>query len=117
MLRWFDTVHSYDLLHMPDRLYKYYRYNDALNAKRLSGQVYLASPLDFNDPCDCQRKVINNAQTRCEQKGGDWLSILAQIVSEIFTSAAICPPRKSLRSLICYIAAASMPVCTRCAVW
>ena len=73
MLRWFDTVHSYDLLHMPDRLYKYYRYDDALNAKRLSGQVYLASPLDFNDPCDCQRKVINNAQTRCEQKGIDWL--------------------------------------------
>ena len=73
MLRWFDTVPSYDLLHMPDRLYKYYRYDDALNAKRLSGQVYLASPLDFNDPCDCQRKVINNAQTRCEQKGIDWL--------------------------------------------
>ena len=73
MLRWFDTIPSYDLLHMPDRLYKYYRYDDALNAKRLSGQVYLASPLDFNDPCDCQRKVINNAQARCEQKGIDWL--------------------------------------------
>lgn len=56
-----NKTQKYDLLNLPTRLYKYYNDDKLLNAKRLSGEVYLASPLDFNDPCDCQRDVKNNA--------------------------------------------------------
>lgn len=64
---------KYDLLHLPPRLFKYYRYDDKLNAKRISGDVYLSTPFDFNDPCDCQRDVINNAAQREKEKGEGWL--------------------------------------------
>lgn len=64
---------KYNLLHLPSRLFKYYRYDDKLNMKRLTGEVYLATPFDFNDPCDCQRDVINNASIRVEEKGKEWL--------------------------------------------
>lgn len=64
---------QYDLLNMPPRLYKYYRYDTALNEKRLKGEVYLASPFDFNDPCDCQRDVLNNSKEKVNQKGKEWL--------------------------------------------
>lgn len=61
---------------MPSRIFKYYGYNADLNAKRLSGEIYLSSPLDFNDPCDCQRNVENNAakmQKKKGKKGKEWL--------------------------------------------
>ena len=38
---------KYDLLHLPARLFKYYRYDDKLNAKRLTGEVFLATPFDL----------------------------------------------------------------------
>lgn len=43
-----------DLYNLPTRLFKYYPYDNKLNAKRFTGVVYLSSPLDFNAPCDCQ---------------------------------------------------------------
>lgn len=49
-----------DLTNMPDRLFKYYKYDDKLNRKRLNGEVYLSSPLDFNDPSDCRVLPKNN---------------------------------------------------------
>lgn len=67
-----------DILHMPKRLFKYYGYNTTLNSKRLSGEIYLACPFDFNDPCDCQRGVINNTSKRVEAKGHDWLETKLQ---------------------------------------
>lgn len=63
----------FNIFNLPSRLFKYYGYDIKLNAKRLSGEVYLASPYDFNDPCDCQREVINNAKERIEKKGEGWL--------------------------------------------
>lgn len=69
---------NYNLFNLPDRLYKYYRYDNYLNEKRLMGEVYLASPLDFNDPCDCQRPLVNNAnkmdeKRRCDNQETRWL--------------------------------------------
>ena len=58
-------IDKFDIFNLPLRLFKYYGYDIKLNAKRLAGEVYLACPYDFNDPCDCQREVIN--------KGKDWL--------------------------------------------
>lgn len=68
-----QQMHSYNLLHMPPHVFKYYRYDDTLNDKRFAGEVYMSSPLDFNDPCDCQRDVINNATDRIMSKGREWL--------------------------------------------
>lgn len=48
----------YDILHLPKRLFKYYSFNEKYNNKRFLGDVYFASPFDFNDPCDCQREVV-----------------------------------------------------------
>lgn len=64
---------KFDIFNLPDRLFKYYGYDSKLNAKRLAGEIYLACPYDFNDPCDCQREVINNSQDRVAAKGKDWL--------------------------------------------
>ncbi len=64
---------KFDILNPPPRLFKYYRYDSKLNVKRLSGEVYLACPFDFNDPCDCQREVVNNSVDRVADKGADWL--------------------------------------------
>ena len=64
---------KFDIFNLPDRLFKYYGYDSKLNAKRLAGEIYLACPYDFNDPCDCQREVINNSQDRVAAKGEDWL--------------------------------------------
>lgn len=64
---------KFDILNLPPRLFKYYRYDSKLNAKRLSGEVYLACPFDFNDPCDCQREVVNNSADRVADKGAEWL--------------------------------------------
>lgn len=63
----------YDLLNLPPQLFKYYGYDSTLNEKRLSGEVYLATPFDFNDPCDCQRDVINNSKEKVNKKGVNWL--------------------------------------------
>ena len=64
---------AYNTFNLPSRLFKYYSYDSKLNAQRLAGEVYLASPYDFNDPCDCQREVINNTKARIAAKGEDWL--------------------------------------------
>lgn len=61
------------LLCLPDKLFKYYRYDSNLNAKRLSGEIYLASPLDFNDPCDCRRDVRNNIGDIKKSNDYDWI--------------------------------------------
>lgn len=63
----------FDIFNLPHRLFKYYSYDTKLNVKRLSGEVYLACPYDFNDPCDCQREVFNNSKDRVASKGEDWL--------------------------------------------
>lgn len=63
----------YNIYNLPPRLFKYYGYDTKLNPKRLSGEIYLACPYDFNDPCDCQREVINNSQERVNSKGIEWL--------------------------------------------
>lgn len=64
---------QYDILNLPKRLYKYYRYDSSLNENRLKGEVFLATPFDFNDPCDCQRDVINNSATREKSKYKGWV--------------------------------------------
>lgn len=64
---------SHSLTNLPERLFKFYSYNDSLNEKRLSGEVFLASPLDFNDPCDCQRDIINNAGEKERNNGSGWV--------------------------------------------
>lgn len=64
---------THSLKNLPQRLFKFYGYDDSLNEKRLSGEVFLASPLDFNDPCDCQRDVINNAREREKARGDGWV--------------------------------------------
>ena len=64
---------NFNIFNLPKHLFKYYGYDIRLNAKRLAGEVYLACPYDFNDPCDCQREVINNANDRVKNKGKDWL--------------------------------------------
>lgn len=64
---------QHSLTNLPKRLFKFYSYNDSLNEKRLSGEVFLASPLDFNDPCDCQRDIINNAGEKERDNGAGWL--------------------------------------------
>lgn len=58
---------SYNLINLPAKLYKYYGYNETYNESRLIGNIFLASPLDFNDPCDCQRTVINNAMKKANE--------------------------------------------------
>lgn len=62
-----------DLLNLPDRLFKFYRYDSNLNEKRLLGEIFLATPFDFNDPCDCQRDVFNNSVAREKVKGKGWV--------------------------------------------
>ena len=87
-------MEKYDLLHLPTRLFKYYRYDDKLNAKRLTGEVYMATPFDFNDPCDCQRDVINNAVQRESVKGSGWL--LRKLVELNYSKAEASIRAKSL---------------------
>lgn len=64
---------TFNIFSLPSRLFKYYGYDTKLNTKRIGGEIYLACPYDFNDPCDCQREIINNSQQRVEDKGKDWL--------------------------------------------
>lgn len=66
-----ETFHQKKVV--PDRIFKYYSYNSDLNVKRLSGEIFLSSPLDFNDPCDCQRNIENNAAKKLKDNGIEWL--------------------------------------------
>lgn len=66
-------MEQFDIFNLPPRLFKYYSHDSKLTAARLSGTVFLACPYDFNDPCDCQRVVFNNAADRVNMKGYDWL--------------------------------------------
>ena len=72
-----DRICPRDLIHIPSRLYKYYSFNreegKKYNEGRLSGSIYMSSPLDFNDPCDCQLSIINNTSDRVCDKGKGWL--------------------------------------------
>lgn len=73
-----EKQNAYDAVDLPDRLFKYYGFDMKLTKKRLSGEVFLACPYDFNDPCDCQREVKNNTECRVSDKGLDWLKIKLQ---------------------------------------
>lgn len=64
----------YNIFNLPPRLFKYYSYDSILNKKRLFGEIYLACPFDFNDPCDCQREIINNINDRVREKGTLWIT-------------------------------------------
>ncbi len=64
---------EYGIFNLPARLYKYYPYDSNLNTRRLVGDVYLASPHDFNDPCDCRIPVNNNAKDLIKNKEEGWL--------------------------------------------
>lgn len=72
-----DMVCPRNLVYMPSRLYKYYSFNreegKTYNEGRLCGGVYMSSPLDFNDPCDCQLSIVNNTTERELDKGDGWL--------------------------------------------
>ncbi len=53
---------------LPKSLYKYYRFDEMYNRSRLFGDVYLASPLDFNDVFDCQLILKNNTLEMLDKK-------------------------------------------------
>lgn len=55
---------QYEIEELPSKIYKYYSFNQDLNKKRVTGYIYLASPLDFNDPYDCQLTVLNNVKDK-----------------------------------------------------
>ena len=50
-----DTVET-----IPNPLYKYYSFNKNYDPARIAGGIFFSSPLDFNDPYDCQTDVKNN---------------------------------------------------------
>lgn len=45
---------------IPNPLYKYYSFHEKRDPSRLDGCLFFSSPIDFNDPYDCQRDVCNN---------------------------------------------------------
>ena len=57
---------------IPERLFKYYAYDDKYNTDRLSGKVFLSNPYSFNDPSDCRLGVTNNYHTMGKDK--NWLA-------------------------------------------
>lgn len=57
----------------PKELFKYYSFDRHFLEGRLSGELYLPSPLEFNDPSDCKFKAKNNIDEVLEEKGDDWL--------------------------------------------
>lgn len=59
---------------IPNPLYKYYAVDSKYDAQRLSGKLYFSSPIDFNDPYDCQTDVYNNLPDLMKQKscGREW---------------------------------------------
>lgn len=50
------------LTRLPNTLYKYYKYDQDLNVKRLLGEVFFCSPNRFNDVFDAQHEIINNIE-------------------------------------------------------
>lgn len=59
---------------IPKRLFKYYKYDPKYNESRLSGEVFLSSPKNFNDPFDCQLGIENNAEAILRKKEKDSVS-------------------------------------------
>lgn len=45
---------------LPNTLYKYYKYDDNYNEKRLLGEIFFCCPNKFNDVFDAQHEVVNN---------------------------------------------------------
>lgn len=64
---------------MIEKLYKYYSIEDDNKKRivnRLNGELYFASPLQFNDPYDCQLpEIINNTSSRPQ---GEIMKILSE---------------------------------------
>lgn len=58
---------------LPDRIFKYYSFDEKFNESRLTGDVYLASPLDFNDVFDCQLEGDDNIDEMYKKKGEEWV--------------------------------------------
>ncbi len=48
------------LENIPNPLYKYYSFHKERDRSRLNGILFFSSPIDFNDPYDCQTDVKNN---------------------------------------------------------
>lgn len=57
---------------IPERLFKYYAFDDKYNSDRLSGKVFLSNPYSFNDPSDCRLGATNNYQSM--GKNENWLA-------------------------------------------
>ncbi len=51
-----------DIRKLPYTLNKYYAFNHERYEDEITGKLYLASPLDFNDPLDCQFSLSNNSR-------------------------------------------------------
>lgn len=47
---------------IPNPLYKYYSFHEERDPTRLNGCLFFSSPIDFNDPYDCQTDVCNNTR-------------------------------------------------------
>lgn len=50
------------ICHLPDQLFKFYRFDPQFNESRLKGEIYLPNALQFNDPLDCRIDVLNNTK-------------------------------------------------------
>lgn len=57
--------------HIPDKLFKYYSFDEKFNESRLTGLVFLSTPFSFNDPSDCRLGIENNFEEKSRTK--DWL--------------------------------------------
>ena len=57
--------------HIPDKLFKYYSFDEKFNESRLTGRVFLSTPFSFNDPSDCRLGIENNFKEKSRTK--DWL--------------------------------------------
>lgn len=66
-----EDNNSTTIENIPMRIFKYYSFDPSYNKDRLTGNVYLASPLDFNDPNDCQLEVVNNTNSISNDE--DWI--------------------------------------------
>lgn len=57
--------------HIPDKLFKYYSFDEKFNESRLTGHVFLSTPFSFNDPSDCRLGIENNFKEKSRTR--DWL--------------------------------------------
>ena len=63
-----------------EKMYKYYSCggdNSDRIESRLLGEIYFSSPLDFNDPYDCQLPIINN-NTDSHPKGKSYIKFILE---------------------------------------